>query len=185
MSRHIDSTGGRIDLRIASVLLSSVGTALLPHFTPVLRFGTLVTQYQWIKAVHVIAVFAWWAGLIYIFRLYVYHHKNRRVAATAAALEEMERKLLRLITLPAGIVAASAGILMLLIVPELLGQTWLLVKLGAVLVLIAYHGLAIHTHRRFARGDYYLSEPACRAINEVPTLVLVVVVIMVIVRPAW
>lgn len=141
------------------------------------------STYLWIKTVHVIAVFAWWAGLIYIFRLFVYHRKHAASPELARAYSEMEEKLLRIITTPAGIVSAAAGFGMILAMPALLQGAWLWVKIGAVTGLAGYHVLSVVTYRRFAAGNYFLSEKACRAINEVPTLLLFVIVIMVIRKP--
>ena len=141
------------------------------------------STYLWIKTVHVIAVFAWWAGLIYIFRLFVYHRKHSAQPVLARTFEEMEAKLLRIIMLPAAIVSVIAGFAMVAAVPAFLHSGWLSIKLAGVGGLVAYHVLAIVTRRRFARGDYFLSERACRVINEVPTLMLFVIVAMVIVKP--
>ncbi len=141
------------------------------------------SSYLWIKSLHVIAVFAWWAGLIYIFRLFVYHRKHSATPVLASAYVEMEYKLLKYITTPAGVVSAIAGFAMIGVSPSLLEGEWLWVKLVAVLGLVGYHVLAVVTQRRFAASDYFLTEKACRAINEVPTILLFVIVIMVIRKP--
>ncbi len=139
--------------------------------------------YLWLKAWHVIAVIAWYAGLFYIFRLYVYHVQHRDNRSITANLEIMERRLIRAIMTPAMVVAIGLGITMLVQQPALLRQPWMHAKLGAIVLLLGYHGLASWTRKRFAAGDYVLSEKACRYINEVPTLLLFVIVIAVIVRP--
>lgn len=141
------------------------------------------SMYLWIKTIHVIAVFAWWAGLIYIFRLFVYHRKHSAKPELASAFEEMEEKLLRIITLPAAVVSVVAGLGLVVAVPGWMHGGWFWVKLASVVGLVAYHALAIVTRRRFAQGDYFLSERACRVINEVPTLMLFVIVAMVILKP--
>jgi protoporphyrinogen IX oxidase len=141
-------------------------------------------SYVWLKAGHVIAVIAWYAGLFYIFRLYVYHVQRRNEGAVVAALEVMERRLLRAIMAPAALISVSLGLAMLHQAPLLLRAGWLHAKLGAVVALLAYHGLAIWVRRQFAAGRYVLSERACRALNEVPTVLLVIIVIAVIVKPS-
>lgn len=141
------------------------------------------TSYLWIKALHVIAVIAWYAGLFYIFRLYVYHVQKRSEPTVTATLEVMERRLLRAIMTPAMIVALGAGSAMLVMNPSLLTMPWMHAKLGAVVFLLGYHGLASWTRRKFLQGEYVLSETACRWINEVPTILLLIIVIAVIVRP--
>jgi len=139
--------------------------------------------YLWLKAWHVIAVIAWYAGLFYIFRLYVYHAQQRHNREVTALLEVMERRLMRAIMTPAMIIAVGLGITMLVKNPTLLQQPWMHAKLGGVVFLLAYHGLAAWTRKQFAAGRYVLSETACRYINEVPTLLLFLIVIAVIVRP--
>lgn len=141
------------------------------------------TTYLSVKALHVIAVIAWYAGLFYIFRLYVYHAQKRGEPAVTATLEVMERRLLRAIMTPAMVVAIGAGIAMLVMNPSLLRMPWMHAKLGAVLFLLGYHALASWTRTKFLRGEYVFSETACRWLNEVPTLLLLVIVIAVIVRP--
>lgn len=139
--------------------------------------------YQWIKAFHIIAMVAWFAGLFYIFRLYVYHVKHRERPGMPEAFAEMERKLLRIIMDPAMTVTLALGIALIVMNPALLKQGWLHAKLTAVVLLMGYHIFAGITRRRFARGDYFLSERACRMINEVPTLLLIVTVLMVVLKP--
>ncbi len=139
--------------------------------------------YLWLKAWHVIAVIAWYAGLFYIFRLFVYHVQQRNSPTVTATLVVMERRLIRAIMNPAMVIAIGLGITMLVKQPMLLQQPWMHAKLGAIVLLLGYHGLASWTRKKFAAGDYVLSEKACRWINEVPTLLLFVIVIAVIVRP--
>ncbi len=141
------------------------------------------SSYLWLKAWHVIAVIAWYAGLFYIFRLYVYHVQHREDPTVTATLEVMERRLMRAIMTPAMVVALALGAGMLYQNPSLLKMPWMHAKLGAVAFLLGYHGLAAWVRKRFAAGDYVFSETACRYINEVPTLLLFVIVIAVIVRP--
>lgn len=142
-----------------------------------------MNSYTWIKAGHVISVFAWWAALIYIFRLYVYHVQKRDEPAVTATLAVMERKLIRGIMTPAMIASLGFGIAMLVKMPALLQAGWMHAKLGAVVVLLIYHGIAVWTRTRFLVGDYVFSEKACRWMNELPTVLLFIIVIAVIVRP--
>lgn len=140
-------------------------------------------NYLWLKAGHVIAVIAWYAGLFYVFRLFVYHVQQRHDPAVTATLAVMERRLLRAIMLPAAVVSILLGAAMLVRMPYLLGEPWMHAKLGAVAFLLGYHALAAWVRTRFAAGDYVLSERACRVLNEVPTVLLFIIVIAVIVRP--
>jgi putative membrane protein len=142
----------------------------------------MAANYLWIKAFHVIAVIAWYAGLFYIFRLYVYHVQKRDEPSVTATLEVMERRLLRGIMMPAMLVSIGLGSWMLYLNPSLLRMPWMHMKLGAIVVLLGYHGFSSYTRKRFLAKDYFLSETACRWINEVPTILLFFIVIGVIVR---
>jgi putative membrane protein len=84
--------------------------------------------------------------------------------------------------MPAMIVSLALGTTMLVLQPELLRMPWMHMKLGAIVFLLGYHGFASHTRKRFLAKDYFLSETACRWINEVPTILLFFIVIGVIVR---
>ena len=139
--------------------------------------------YSWIKVLHVLAVISWMAGLFYLPRLFVYHTENMGKAELGSVFKVMERRLLRAIMTPAMVVAIGAGIAMLVMNPSLLRMPWMHAKLGAVLFLLGYHGLASWTRTKFLRGEYVFSETACRWLNEVPTVLLLVIVIAVIVRP--
>ena len=139
--------------------------------------------YLWLKAFHLISMVAWFAGLFYIFRLFVYHVKYRDQENMRLAYVQMERKLLYIIMHPAMLLTVLLGILLIALNPAVLRAPWFHVKLLAVLGLIGYQIFAGITAKRFARGDFFLSEKACRLINEVPTLLLILIVIMVVVKP--
>lgn len=140
-------------------------------------------MYLWIKSLHIIFMVAWFAGLFYIFRLFVYHVKHRENQSMAEAYSVMEKKLLYAISHPAMLLTLGFGIWMIVLNPLLLKQAWLHAKLGAVALLMAYQIFSGITFRRFKKGDYFLSEKACRWINEVPTLLLVTIVFLVVLKP--
>lgn len=140
--------------------------------------------YFWIKALHIVGIVAWFAGLFYIFRLFVYHVRERDKEAVTRVFSEMERKLLRIITVPAGIFVILTGGALAWLMPGVLSTEWFWIKMVGVLVLHAYQALAVHVHRRFASGDYFLSEKACRVINEIPTLCLLLNVAMAVLKPS-
>jgi putative membrane protein len=139
--------------------------------------------YLWLKALHLIAMVAWFAGLFYIFRLFVYHVKHQGNTEMARAYAEMERKLLYIIMHPAMLMTILFGVLLISQNPAVLRAPWFHLKLGLVFLLIAYQIFAGITQKRFARGDYFLSERACRLINEVPTVILIAVVILAVIKP--
>lgn len=143
----------------------------------------LKSTYHWFKMMHLIAMVAWFAGLFYIFRLFVYHVKHRDEPAVAATLTTMQHKLLKIIMMPAMLVTLFFGIGMLVLHTALLRQGWMHLKLVAVAGLIAYHLYAIRVHKRMAAGTYPLTEKACRMINEVPTLFLLLIIFLAVMRP--
>ena len=139
--------------------------------------------YLWLKSIHVIAVIAWMAGIFYIFRLFVYHVQQRANESTAAVFRTMERKLLHIIMLPAGVISVISGSWMIWEQKDFLHQPWLWIKLASVAGMIAFHWFSEYTATRFASGDYFLTEKQCRALNEVPTILMFVIVFMVILKP--
>lgn len=139
--------------------------------------------YLWLKAFHIIFVVAWFAGLFYIFRLFVYHVKFKDQENMRRAYSLMERKLLFIIMYPAMMLTLLLGALLIAVNPAVLAAHWFHLKLFSVLLLIAYQGLASVTHARFARGVFFLSERSCRMINEIPTLLLIAIVILVVIKP--
>lgn len=139
--------------------------------------------YLWLKAFHIIFMVAWFAGLFYIFRLFVYHAKYRDQANMREAYALMERKLLYIIMHPAMLLTLLLGIMLIALNPSVMQAPWFHAKLLGVVFLIGYQIFAGITAKRFARGDFFLSEKACRMINEVPTLLLIAIVILVVVKP--
>ncbi len=138
----------------------------------------------WLKALHIIGVVAWFAGLFYIFRLYVYHIENADEPKVVAVLEVMERKLYRYITTPAMLWTAAFGIALWSLAPRYyLTQGWFHAKLAGLVGLFAYHGYAGVVRKQLAEGRCTLTSRRARAINEVPTVLLVLIVIMVVVKP--
>ncbi len=142
-----------------------------------------MTFYLWLKAFHLIAVIAWFAGLFYIFRLFVYHVKFQDQPNMREGYRLMEHKLLYIIMYPAMLLSLLFGILLISANPSVLRASWFHLKLGAVALLIAYQVLAGITAKRFARGEFFLSEKACRLINEVPTVLLIAIVLLAVLKP--
>src|SRR5262249_9494917 len=105
--------------------------------------------YLWLKAFHIIFMVAWFAGLFYIFRLFVYHAKFKDNKEMAAAYVQMERKLLTIIMHPAMVLTMAFGFFLVSDNPSFLMTRWFWAKLGLVLVLVIYHLFATITHRRF------------------------------------
>ncbi len=144
----------------------------------------LVDIKDWIKAVHVIAVIAWMAGMLYLPRLYVYHASAQPGSEQSETFKVMERRLLRGILNPAMIVAFLFG-LVLLGTPGLIdwGDGWIWVKLGFAVAMAGVHGMYSRWRRDFEADRNQRSARFYRAWNEVPTVLMIVIVIMVVVRP--
>ena len=144
----------------------------------------LAGAYLWVKALHVIAVIAWMAGLLYLPRLYVYHCEAAPGSADSERFKVMERRLLRAIMNPAMVATYLLGILLLL-TPGVVdwSQGWIHGKLALVAGLTAMHGLFARWRRDFAADRNRRPARVFRIANEVPTLLMIGIVILVIVKP--
>jgi putative membrane protein len=144
----------------------------------------LADVYPWLKALHVIAVIAWMAGLLYLPRLFVYHCGAEVGSAQSETFKVMERRLLRAIMTPAMVMAWLAGLLLLL-TPGVadFSRGWVHAKLLLVVLLTALHGLMARWRRDFEADANRRSARFYRIANEVPTLLMIAIVILVIVKP--
>jgi putative membrane protein len=142
----------------------------------------LIEFYPWIKALHVIAVIAWMAALFYLPRLFVYHAECAPGSAQSETFKVMERRLLRGIMNPAMVAAWTFG-LILYIHFEYWTEAWMDVKWIGVLVLSVMHHFYARWRKEFAEDRNTRSSRFYRMMNEVPTLAMIVIVIMVIVKP--
>ena len=136
--------------------------------------------YLWVKSLHVIFVISWMAGLFYLPRLFVYHTTHGHDPRFAEVFTTMERKLLAIIVNPGGVLAVGFGVTMLMMNPALLDHPWMRLKLAAVIGMIGFHLFCLWSHRRLARGDYFVTQKRWRMINEIPTLLMFAIVILVI-----
>ena len=140
--------------------------------------------YLWIKALHIIAVIAWMAGLLYLPRLFVYHCEAERGGDRAAMLEVMERRLLRAIMTPAMVVVLISALALLWLRGfEDFSDGWLHAKLALVVGLTAAHGLMARWRKDFANGANRHSQRFYRIANEVPTVLMIGIVVVVVVKP--
>ena len=136
----------------------------------------------WLKAVHIMAVIAWMAGLFYLPRLYVYHTRAKAGSETSETFKVMEEKLLRIIMNPAMIVTWIAGGLLVYLQNQYM-DGWFHVKLLLVVAMSAFHGALSKWRKDFAADANTRSERFYRLANEVPTLLMVLIVILVVVKP--
>ena len=141
-----------------------------------------MTGFLWLKALHVISIIAWMAGMLYLPRLFVYHCDAPAGSPGSETFKVMERRLLRAITTPAMIVAWLTG-LTLAYWGGFFPAGWLHLKLAFVLILSGIHGYLSACVRRFAQDQNQRSARFYRFLNEAPTLCMIVIVIAVIVKP--
>jgi len=144
----------------------------------------LAAAYPWVKALHIIAVIAWMAGLLYLPRLFVYHADSPLGSNRAAMLEVMERRLSHAIMLPAAVLTYGFGI-MLAATPGVVDwqRGWIWTKLGLVMLLTLFHVMLAHWRRHLARGRRPHSGKFYRVMNELPTVVMIAIVVLVVVKP--
>ncbi len=144
----------------------------------------MVDWYLWFKVAHVVAVFAWMAGLFYLPRLFVYHVGVEPGSETSQLFLTMERRLLKAIMNPAAVASWVFGLLTAWSLGALASvPVWLWLKIGLVACLSAFHLFLAVCHREFASERNRHSANFFRAINEVPTLLLVLIVILVVAKP--
>jgi len=140
-------------------------------------------SYDVIKALHVISVMSWMAGLLYLPRLFVYHAETSVSDVRAETFKVMERRLLKAIMTPAMIASFIFGIWMLVLAPGLLLEPWMHVKILCVLAMAACHGIFAKMRRQLENDVPPKSPRAYRIWNEVPTVLMVIIVVMAIVEP--
>ena len=144
----------------------------------------MADPYLWLKALHIISVISWMAGLLYLPRLFVYHVGSCPGSALSEQLKIMEFRLARFIMLPASLASWAFGMSAVAWSGELLTMpAWLLLKLVLVVLLSCFHAL-LEKHRhelsvdgRLRGGRYF------RLINEIPTVLMILIVVVVVVRP--
>ncbi len=139
--------------------------------------------YLWIKALHIMAVISWMAGLFYLPRLFVYHVERSDCAGMNAVFQTMEEKLLRVIMNPAMIVAWVTG-LMMVSIPGLIdwSSIWPWSKFIGLIGMTWFHMWCARRRRIFAEGGNSLTGRNYRMMNEVPTVMMVVIVLSVVVK---
>ena len=145
----------------------------------------LIDYYLWTKTLHVISVIAWMAGIFYLPRLFVYHAEDAPVGSEKDGLfQTMERRLLKAIMNPAMIATWVFG-LCLVFTPGIVdwGSVWPWVKAAAVLVMTWFHHWLGKRRKDFVEGSNTVTGRTYRLMNEVPTVLLILIVVSVVVRP--
>lgn len=143
----------------------------------------LANLYPWLKVLHLGAIIAWMAGLMYLPRLMIYHYRTKPGSEMARTFETMEQRLAKIIMRPAMVATLVFGALLAGANPAVFSAPWFYVKLAAVIAMVVVHGIFIVALKKFATGPYPRSEKFWRIINEVPFALLLVILIMVVVKP--
>jgi len=141
-------------------------------------------MYQWILALHIISLISWFAMLFYLPRLFVYHAEQIEKKEFVDVVKVMQEKLYRIIGLPAMIATLATGTWLIVINPDIWSTGgWLHAKLALVAVLVGYHLYLNNIKNSLAEDECNKSGKFFRTLNEVPTLIMIAVVILVIVKP--
>ena len=142
-------------------------------------------SYDVIKALHLISVMSWMAGLLYLPRLFVYHAETTVGSVRAETFKVMERRLLKVIMNPAMIASFVFGIWMIVLAPGFLYEPWMHVKILCVLLMAGCHGVFSKMRRRLENDEPPRPPRAYRIWNEVPTVLMVIIVFMAVVKPIF
>ena len=137
----------------------------------------------YIKAFHIIAVISWMAGLLYLPRLFVYHAETAKGSPQSETFKIMERRLLKYITTPAMVVSWALGLYLAFSVIDWSADGWFHLKLVLVVLLSAYHGALAKWTREFGEDRNTHSSRFYRVANEIPTVLMLGIVILAVVRP--
>ena len=141
--------------------------------------------YLWFKSLHIVGVVVWFAGLFYLVRLFIYHVESYELdSPVKEAFNKqyvlMEKRLANIITTPGMILTVSMALCLLISEPIWLTQTWMQVKLAFVLCLLIYHLFCYKIMHKLEAGEFKWSGKQLRALNELPTLLLVLIVMLVV-----
>lgn len=147
-------------------------------------FSCLSAYYLWFKSFHIFFLIAWMAGIFYLPRLFYYHALNLSDSKISSLFSLMESRLLKIIMNPAQILTYIFGILLIL-TPGILSSPngWFHLKILLVLSLSAFHGFCVHIKRQLSKNYSPLSPNTYRMINEIPTFLLIAIILLVVFKP--
>ena len=145
-----------------------------------------MNAYLLFKSLHLISVISWMAGLLYLPRIFVYHAQNNSEIKTSEIFKIMEKKLFFYIMTPAMILSWIFGILLIhSIGVQQIGQTWMILKIVLVIILTLYHFYLGKILNQFKLDQNVHTHKFYRIINEIPTLLLILIVFVVVFKPLW
>lgn len=145
--------------------------------------GFLLDYYLWIKALHIISVIFWMAGMAYLPRLFVYHADAAPGSDKSETFKVMERRLLRGIVNPAMIATFVFGLLMLALNPALFSDHWMQAKLVLILVMAGLHGMFSRWRKDFERDENRKDARFYRIVNEAPPVLVIFIVLLAVAKP--
>lgn len=145
--------------------------------------GFLAEYYLWIKALHIISVIFWMAGMAYLPRLFVYHAEAEPGSGMSETFKVMERRLLRGIINPAMISTLLFGLLMFAINPSLFGDRWMQVKLVLLVAMLGLHGMFSAWRKEFERDENRRPARFYRIVNEAPPALVIFIVLLAVAKP--
>ena len=141
-------------------------------------------SYEMLKAIHIVALVAWFAALFYLPRLYVYHAENRENGGFVDVVKVMEKKLFTYIGLPAFVITIATGLGLIALLPGVMtGGGWMHAKITLVLVLSVYFFHSNALRKALADGRCNRSGRFYRIYNEIPTLLLILIVFLAVLKP--
>lgn len=140
-------------------------------------------QFLVVKAIHIISVISWMAGLLYLPRLFVYHALNKKNEEIHKMLSLMEKRLIKIIMRPAMIITIISGVAMLHIDISYIHFWWMHIKLVSVVMLIITHRYFVSLHNTFVDGNNEKSHEFFRKINELPTVLMILIVFLIVLKP--
>ena len=140
-------------------------------------------MYDYMKALHLIAIIAWMVGLLYLPRLYVYHSEVLKDSISYDIFLIMEKRLLKIIMLPSMILSLLFGLILLKYNWEIIFELYFQIKIFSLLVLFAFHGYLSRTFKSFEQKKNTKVPNFFRKINEIPTVFMIIIIIMVVVKP--
>lgn len=137
----------------------------------------------WFKAFHLIGMVTWFAGLFYMFRLFVYHSENKDNNDITGLLKVMEKRLFKYITVPSMYFTVINGSILLYIQDHWMRTGWLHLKVFLVILLIVYTAYINRVRLRFLKDNVYLNSKQCRIRNEWPTPLLIAIILLAVFKP--
>jgi putative membrane protein len=140
-------------------------------------------HYLAFKACHIISIICWMSGLLYLPRLFVYHASVDPMSEMSQIFKTMERRLLKYIMTPALIFSFGFGFFLILSMDGVYKEGWLHLKVLIVLMLCGFHGFLVRCYKDFERGKNAHTPNFFKIINEIPTFLMIVIVVLVVIKP--